>query len=238
VSSAAFGIRWHVYVSIARMRSQNQVKKDGRVARAERLRGERRSQVLVAARRLFAEKGYHATSIHDIIDAADIARGTFYLYFESKRAIFEELLDGFFATLSSTVRRIDTSPGAPPPLEQMQATVDRIFAVMRNERSIARILIREAVGLDVEFDHKLADFYGRVTQLIARALREGIAMGLVRPCDPDTVAWCVLGSVKEVIDRVFVAGALDDEQRVGRELIGFILGGVFQKPRSESESSI
>src|SRR5690349_8227493 len=91
---------------------------DGRVLRAQRRRDERREQVLATARRLFAEKGYHATSIHDIIDSADIARGTFYLYFESKRAIFAELLDGFFATLAKEVKRIDTSPGAPPPLEQ------------------------------------------------------------------------------------------------------------------------
>jgi len=199
------------------------------VTRAERLRLSRRAQVLDAARRLFAEKGYHATSIHDIIAAADIARGTFYLYFESKRAIFDELLDGFFATLSKAVRRIDTSPGASPPLDQMHDTVERIFAVLGQERSMARILIREAVGLDEEFDRKLRDFYGRVTDLIARALREGVAMGLVRPCDPDVVSWCVLGSVKQVIDRVFVDGAGDqDATRLGRELIGFILNGVFR----------
>jgi AcrR family transcriptional regulator len=203
--------------------------RDGRVARAERLRNERRRQVLETARRLFAERGYHATSIHDIIDAADIARGTFYLYFESKRAIFEELLDGFFVTLSQGVRRIDTSPGAPPPLAQMEDTVDRVFAVLAAERPMARILIREAVGLDVEFDRKLADFYGRVAALIARALGEGVTMGLVRPCDPEVVSWCVLGSVKEVIDRVFVVGdGGRDLAAVGREMLGFILQGVFR----------
>ena len=81
---------------------------DGRVSRAQRLREQRRQQILDAARRLFAERGYHATSIHDIIRTADIARGTFYLYFESKRAIFVELLDEFFHTLAGAVRRIDS----------------------------------------------------------------------------------------------------------------------------------
>ncbi len=41
---------------------------------------------------MFAAKGYHGTRISDIIDAAGIARGTFYLYFESKSAIFLELI--------------------------------------------------------------------------------------------------------------------------------------------------
>lgn len=212
------------------MAPEEELKRDGRVARAERLRVERRAQVLQAARRLFGEKGYHATSIHDIIAAADIARGTFYLYFESKRAIFDELLDGLFGTLSQAVRRIDTSAGAPAPLAQMEATVDRIFDALAAEQPMARILVREAVGLDVEFDHKLDEFYGRVTGLIASAVREGVTMGLVRPCDPDVVSWCILGAVKEVIDRVFVVGSADpaDSRRLGREMIGFILNGIFR----------
>ena len=72
----------------------------------------RRAAVLEAARTRFADEGYHATSIDDIIETAGIARGTFYLYFESKRAIFDELLDELFTTLASTVKRIEVGPGA------------------------------------------------------------------------------------------------------------------------------
>jgi AcrR family transcriptional regulator len=204
-------------------------KLDGRVARAQRLREERRAQVLDAARRLFAEKGYHATSVHDIIDAADIARGTFYLYFESKRAIFEELLDSFFTTLAANVKRIDVSPGAAAPLDQMHAMVRRILEALERERPMARILIREAVGLDPDFDRKLADFYGRVAALMTRALRSGQEMGLVRACDPELAAWCALGSVKEVCDRVFVVGAPGrDLDALARELVDYNLRGVFR----------
>jgi hypothetical protein len=95
---------------------------------------------------------------------------------------------------------------------------------------MARILIREAVGLDVEFDRKLADFYGRVTDLISRALREGQEMGLVRACDPDVIAWCILGSVKEVVDRLFVVGAPDKVHvQTGREMVSYILDGIFRR---------
>ena len=57
------------------------------------LREERRERVLRAAMQVFAQKGYHATSVGDIIKQAEIARGTFYLYFENKRQIFEAILD-------------------------------------------------------------------------------------------------------------------------------------------------
>lgn len=204
---------------------------DGRVQRAARLREERRAQVLATARRLFAERGYHATSIADIIEACGIARGTFYLYFPSKRLIFDELLDLFFATVQAAVRRIDVSPGAPPPLQQMEENVRRLLDVLAAERETARILLRGSVGIDEEFDKKLGDFYGRVHALITRALRLGIELGLVRPLDPAVAAWCVLGSIKEAVDRVLLAADVPSAasiEALGRELMSFNLHGLFR----------
>src|SRR5258708_3757552 len=143
-------------------------KEDGRVARAQRQREARRSAVLAQARRIFAEKGYHATSIDDLIEAADLPPRTFYLYFESKPAIFDELLNELFITLASRVRRIETGPGAAPPVEQMNATVDRVFDTLLEHREMARILLREAVGIDDEFDAKLKQFYGRIELLLVK----------------------------------------------------------------------
>lgn len=204
---------------------------DGRVLRAARLREERRAQVLATARRLFAERGYHATSIADIIEACGIARGTFYLYFPSKRLIFDELLDLFFATVQAAVRRVDVSPGAAPPLEQMEDNVRRLLDVLAAERETARILLRGTVGIDEEFDRKLGDFYGRVHQLIERGLRLGVELGLVRPLDPAVAAWCVLGSIKEAVDRVLLAGDPPSQagvEALGRDLMAFNLHGLFR----------
>ena len=204
-------------------------KADGRVARAQRAREARRTAVLGVARRIFADKGYHATSIDDIIEAADIARGTFYLYFESKRAIFDELLDELFVTLASTVRRIEVGPDAPPPVEQMVATVDRVLDTMLENREMAHILLREAVGIDDEFDLKLEQFYGRIEALVASAVRNGQQMGLVRACDATMVARCVLGSAKELVHWGFVKQDPQelDLRHLGRELIEFTLKGLF-----------
>jgi AcrR family transcriptional regulator len=204
-------------------------KADGRVARAQRAREARRAAVLGVARRIFADKGYHATSIDDIIEAADIARGTFYLYFESKRAIFDELLDELFTTLASTVRRIEVGPAAPPPVEQMYATVDRVLDTLLENREMAHILLREAVGIDDEFDVKLEQFYGRIEALIASAVRSGQQMKLVRACDATMVARCALGSAKELVHWGFVKQDPRslDLRHLGRELIEFTLKGLF-----------
>ena len=52
---------------------------------------ERKQQLLDAAARLFAEQGYAATRVVDIVDAAGVAKGLFYWYFENKEALFREL---------------------------------------------------------------------------------------------------------------------------------------------------
>ena len=66
---------------------------DARTKRAEAMRESRRAHILHTALEVFATNGYHQTRVSDIIEAAGIARGTFYLYFESKSAIFLELLE-------------------------------------------------------------------------------------------------------------------------------------------------
>jgi len=202
-------------------------KVDGRISRAQRLRESRRAAVLTVARRIFSQKGYHATSINDIIETADIARGTFYLYFESKRAIFDELLDSLVATLQGQVKRIEVGPDAPPPIAQMDAIVDRVLKTLLDNREIARILLREAVGIDEDFDRKLSEFYGRIEAMIMGALNTGRQLGVVRPCDAKVVARCVLGSIKEVVQWAFVEHETPPVEmtQVGREMIAFMLKG-------------
>jgi AcrR family transcriptional regulator len=202
-------------------------KVDGRVSRARLLRESRRASVLAEAKKIFSQKGYHDTSIDDLIEAAGIARGTFYLYFESKRAIFDELLDGLVTTLQAQVKRIEVGPEAADPLEQMNVTVDGVLKTLLDNREMARILLREAVGIDSDFDRKLSDFYGRILALFVSALNTGRKLGVVRPSDADVVARCTLGSVKEVVHWAFVEQdpMQIDMKALGREVIAHILKG-------------
>jgi AcrR family transcriptional regulator len=202
-------------------------KVDGRVSRARRLRESRRAAVLKVARQIFSRKGYHATSINDLIESADIARGTFYLYFESKRAIFDELLDGLVTTLQAQVKRIEVGADAPAPVDQMNAMVDRVLETLFDNREMARILLREAVGIDSDFDRKLSEFYGRIEAMFVSALNTGRQLGVVRACDAKVVSRCILGSVKEVVQWAFVEQdpMRMDMTQMGREMIAFTLKG-------------
>ena len=64
----------------------------------------RKEQILLSASKVFAKKGYHSTSISDICNKADIARGTVYLYFENKRDIFDTLIKNFTTNIMENVQ--------------------------------------------------------------------------------------------------------------------------------------
>lgn len=205
-------------------------KMDGRSRRAEAARDRRRADVLDTALRVFAAKGFHQTRVSDIIEAAGVARGTFYLYFESKEAIFHELLDGLLAQLRATVVGVDMSAGAPPVEVQLGDTVRRILEAVEANRLVTTVLMREAVGLDAAVDAKLREFYGSLHRFIASALEVGHAAGVVRPLDTEIVAACVLGSVKHIMERVVMMSPEEPLPiaRVSRAILDYNLRGVLR----------
>jgi len=202
--------------------------KDGRKQRASARRSHRRGQILAASRKVFSVKGYHACSVAEIIAEARVARGTFYLYFPSKRALFEELLEQMFSQIAGAVRRITVDGGLDPALEQMYGNVQRVIEVLVGNRDLTIILLREAVGLDADFDHKLNVFYDRLSDIIDSALQLGQSMGLVRECDTRLVSHCVLGSVKEAMLRALTGEAARDTDELARGILDYNLRGVFK----------
>lgn len=201
---------------------------DGRVVRARLLREERRSAILDAARAEFASRGYHTVSISDIIEAAGIARGTFYLYFESKRSIFEEIVDELLAQLRASVKRVDVHSDVPPQV-QLYQNLHSLLVVLMEHRDRASILLRQAVGLDHDFDQKLSSFYGQLRDLLKSSLLIGMELGLVRQLNPDVVASCIIGSVKEVLATALLEGGgrlPADVPVVVDEILSYNLRGV------------
>src|SRR5215813_1491741 len=185
----------------------------------------RRAQVLRHAKRIFARKGYHRTNVADIITRARIARGTFYLYFENKKDLFEELLEQVLRELALRIHRIRIGPDEPEPADQLRANLRRVVYFVLNERDLTNILLSHALGFDPELDGRIQSFYDRVAAQIQRSLDLGITMGLVRDCDTRTNAYCILGGVKETIAQLS-RQTPPDIDRLVEEILRFGLSGV------------
>src|SRR5580658_10766597 len=110
-------------------------------------RPERRQQILTVARDVFAKRGYHAAKIDDIVAAAGIARGTFYLYFEDKRAIFEEIVDRVFTRLGMTILRVDPGDPSRDVGAQILENIRRIVSMLLEDRATTKIMLSDAMGI-------------------------------------------------------------------------------------------
>jgi AcrR family transcriptional regulator len=192
------------------------------------LRAERRVQIVEAASRIFARSGFHAASVDDIVREARVARGTFYLYFPSKRELFAALIDQLVGDLERGIRRIDLGPGAPAPIEQLERNVLWLLSLPQARPEMLQVLLWEAVGLDEGLDRKLQSFHQRMFALMQGALELGIEMGLVRRCDTRVTARLLVGSIKELLLSLLVRADLQpaDLQGLARELLGFCARGI------------
>lgn len=211
---------------------------DGRTRRAEEQRDLRRREVLATALKVFAERGYHETRISDIVTTAGIARGTFYLYFDSKADIFAQLVDNLLDQLRTSVVGVDTGSGTPALSQQLTRTIKRVVRVVEDNDLLLKVLMRQAVGVDSEIDEKLSHFYERLRAFIADALRTGQMLGMVRtPLDADVVASCILGSIKHVMEQEVMSakGTTDfDLDRWTSAILDFNLRGVLAVEPSEA----
>src|SRR5579863_4981543 len=185
----------------------------------------RRAQVLHHAKRIFARKGYHRTNVADIIARAGIARGTFYLYFQNKKDLFEELLEQVLSELTSRIERLRIAPGRPDPVQQLRDNLSRVLAYVLAERELTDILLNHSTGFDRELDEKIQDFYDRIAALIQRSLDLGIEMNLVRKSNTRATSYAILGGVKEVIGMLSRSREIDTAKFV-EEILDFGLRGV------------
>jgi AcrR family transcriptional regulator len=186
---------------------------------------ERRQKILTHARDVFARRGYHDAKIDEIVAAAGIARGTFYLYFEDKRTVFEEIVDRAFTQIGVAIVRVDPNDTGRTVADQVHENIRRIVATLLGDRQTTKILLADAVGLDPAFDRKLQSFYEVVESLLVESLREGQELGVVAPGDARMFAYLIIGAMKETLVQVVRREAPYSEKEIVDGIYEFLRHG-------------
>jgi AcrR family transcriptional regulator len=151
-------------------------------------RGERtRRKLLEAAETVFAELGYHDASIVKITEAAGVGQGTFYLYFASKKEIFDELV----LDLNARVRHAMTEAAAAGTTraERELLGFGAFFRFTAEHPALYRI-VRQAEFVSPE---TLVIHYERLTDGYVAGLRSAMDAGEVAEGDPEVLAWSLMG---------------------------------------------
>jgi len=151
-------------------------------------RGERtRRRLLEAAEQVFAELGYHDASIVKITEAAGVGQGTFYLYFASKKAVFDEVV----LDLNARVRHAMTEASAEgrTRAERELLGFGAFFRFTAEHPALYRI-VRQAEFVSPE---TLQLHYERLTEGYVHGLQAAMDAGEVSPGDPEVLAWSLMG---------------------------------------------
>ncbi|MBA0045998.1 TetR/AcrR family transcriptional regulator [Mycobacterium sp. NPDC050853] len=184
----------------------------GRPPDPERAR-ERLRALTEAAAQEFAEKGYHKASITDITRRAGVGRGTFYLYFDTKRDALDAVIDSYFQRMVTTVNDTSDLQGTTGHLEQHLYTVfTRLFDSLDHNPEIAQVILREGL-LDTAMTKRMFGMLDLIEAINITIIEQAIDDGAITtPVDVPFLAHAITGLSMAAILKA-IRGELRSEAR-------------------------
>lgn len=186
-----------------------------------------RQLILDAARQVFAELGYGATTVRDIIRATPLASGTFYNYFKSKEEVYQAIRDE--VALAIRPRLHDERMKASTVEEFITCTFRTFFEYVADDRVNFRTIRHAADTTRVRMDtpEVIAGF-----EELREDIEGAITKGLFPPIDPDFLMAAIVGVAFEVAERM-LRREPHDSTAAAEFATQLFLGGVRALPHAE-----
>jgi AcrR family transcriptional regulator len=168
---------------------------------------DKRRQLLGAAVRVFARKGYHGSRVGDIAEEAGVAYGLLYHYFASKEEVLQTIFRENWGTLLERFRAVEAADEAAD--EKLAAIVKILLRTWRNDPDLVTVMVREVARsrhLQDRVD-EVREAFAIVQRIVEQGQREGRFRADV---DPRFASWLVYGGLEEVLTG-WVLGQLPDE---------------------------
>ena len=189
---------------------------------------ETRDRLAGASVKVFEEHGFHAARVSDIAEAAGVAKGTFYLYFASKEAVFHCLVDDFFGRLmGATLGRYPSSEviDRQDLAEQLGDMWHSILTRCRQEPALTTLILRESLALGPDAREQVERHFTAVADAITLYFEDLSARGLVRTGVGAASAWAVLGLLERAIHYAVTIAPDADTDALAREFLALELTG-------------
>jgi AcrR family transcriptional regulator len=153
----------------------------------------RRMELTRQAARLFAEKGYHGTSIGDLADAMGVQKGSLYAHIDSKQdLLYETMREGAAAFHAA----LDAIPDELPATEKIRLALRAHLRVVAEQLDVATVFVREWRYLEGERREEIVHERRRYEERFRALFREGRDLGELRTVlDDATAALLVLSAV-------------------------------------------
>ncbi|WP_203362437.1 TetR/AcrR family transcriptional regulator [Bacillus sp. REN10] len=146
-----------------------------------------REKLLATAEIIFGEKGYYETSVVDITQQAGVSQGTFYNYFPTKYAIFEELMMQLSRDVRFEIKKAIAS--AKSHEEAQRIGFQTFFLWVRNHQNLYSI-VQQALLVDVKLYRY---YYDRLANGYMRALSKAMEEGEFKSLNKEAITYCLMG---------------------------------------------
>lgn len=182
---------------------------------------ERRRQLIEYATSLFATKGYHPTSVADIVSGVGVGKGVFYWYFSSKEELFVEILRE--AQRDMRRRQQRAIDDIDDPVERIARGVRAGVLWSAEHRDLFRLF--EFAQTDETFGPALRAGRTVLVRDAAAHLKDAIAEGRIPDRDPELLAHSILG-VSSLLTWEYVHHRNEPAEEIADAVVAFCLGGI------------
>lgn len=186
-------------------------------------RSRTREDVVRAAGRLFAARGYHGTSMRDVAREVGLLGSSLYSHIDSKEDLLVEVVEQGGALFSAAAERATAAGG--DGLTRLHALVTGHLDVVLDHIDEARTFLNQADALDEPHRRRVLAARDSYEATYREVLRLGVADGSFRPdLDPVTGAIMIL-SVLNAVERWYRPEGSLDRQSLGNLILGFCVSG-------------
>jgi AcrR family transcriptional regulator len=180
----------------AKSHARSRTQRDSGGSRWRRLPGERPGHILTAALDTFVENGFAASRLEDVAERAGISKGTLYLYFESKEALFQAVIrENIVALIERGEQLVDTYSGSSRDL--LGELIRRWWGGVYHTRASAlpKLILSESSNFPEVARYYFDEVVLRGRRLFGRALRRGVESGEFRALDLDYATKVIMSPI-------------------------------------------
>lgn len=196
-------------------------------------RQRREEDFLNAAEKLFAEKGYHDTSIEDIAQEAKYGTGTIYRYFQTKEALHAVLMERKCRQYMLFLK--DQVAAARAPMDKVRTLINGKTEFFVRHKEFLRIYAAEGAGLcwtfRDQFHKQLKGIHREYRDFLAQTFRACMKPGGLRKMDPAKLASVFSGMTNDLLLEALQAGG-DEAMDEARQFLVELIEGGFCQPAS------
>ncbi len=198
------------------------------IGKREKTKAANRQAILVAARRVFAQLGYEAATVRDIIRGTELASGTFYNYFRSKEEVFEALADDGARRFRPILRMAHES--ARSFEDYLHSAFVAYFRFVVEDNSMEGRPVDERRPHILRMDTpEMVSVYQEVRQ----SLEEAIARGDAPSVDAEYLAYACIGMAQEV-GSAMLRRSPPDVEEAADFMTALVLKGLNGAPRKKT----